>query len=140
MPLWRKRNKFGARFNIIWEKQLVDPPIHYLTCGIVPWSLVLNKPWSFELIYYSGQLSTIYIFGIFDLRLTREQIENCLCMYLYVCYVNIYERRYCASQYFFYVKNHVLYSTLNLENGGTKTIITCLPTRLRTVRLLHTEN
>ena len=30
-PLWRQRNIFGARINIMWEEQLVDPPIHYIT-------------------------------------------------------------------------------------------------------------
>ena len=43
-PLWRQRNTFSARIKIMWKEQLVDPPIHYLTCVIVPWSLVKNKP------------------------------------------------------------------------------------------------
>ena len=34
---------FGTRNKIMWEEQLVDPPIYYLTCVIVPRSLVLNK-------------------------------------------------------------------------------------------------
>ena len=29
--LWRKRNMFGARLKTIWEEQLVDPPIDYVT-------------------------------------------------------------------------------------------------------------
>ena len=29
-------NKFGAKIKIMWEEQLVDSPIHYLTCVIVP--------------------------------------------------------------------------------------------------------
>ena len=27
--VWRQ-NKFGARIKIMWEEQLVDPPIHYI--------------------------------------------------------------------------------------------------------------
>ena len=30
-PLWRQRNMFGARIKIMWEVQLVDPSIDYLT-------------------------------------------------------------------------------------------------------------
>ena len=33
----------GARIKIMWEEQLVDPPIHYLTGVGVPWSSVKNK-------------------------------------------------------------------------------------------------
>ena len=45
--LWRLRNMFGTRIKIMW-----DSPIHYLTCVIVPWSLVLNKPvnWNLKMI------------------------------------------------------------------------------------------
>ena len=35
-PLREQRNMFGARIKIMWEEHLVDPPIHYLTCVIVP--------------------------------------------------------------------------------------------------------
>ena len=30
-PLRRQRNMFGARIKIMWEEQLVDPPIHNIT-------------------------------------------------------------------------------------------------------------
>ena len=33
-PLWEQRKMFGARIKITWEKQLVDPPIHYITSVI----------------------------------------------------------------------------------------------------------
>ena len=42
-PLWEQRNMFGARIKIMWDEQLVDPPIHYLTGVVVPWSSVKNK-------------------------------------------------------------------------------------------------
>ena len=29
-PLWRQRNMFGAIIKIMWEEQLVDPPIGYI--------------------------------------------------------------------------------------------------------------
>ena len=31
-----KRNMFGARIKIMWEKQIVDPPIDYITSVNVP--------------------------------------------------------------------------------------------------------
>ena len=34
---------FGSRIKIVWEEQLVEPPIHYLTCLIVPLSSVKNN-------------------------------------------------------------------------------------------------
>ena len=30
-PSSRQRNTFGTRIKIMWEEQLVDPPIAYLT-------------------------------------------------------------------------------------------------------------
>ena len=38
-----KRPLFGARIEIMWEEQPVDPPIPYLTCVIFQWSSVKNK-------------------------------------------------------------------------------------------------
>ena len=31
-----QRSMFGARMNIMWEEQLVDPPINYITSVNVP--------------------------------------------------------------------------------------------------------
>ena len=31
MKVKTKRNMFGSRINIMWEEQLADPPIHYIT-------------------------------------------------------------------------------------------------------------
>ena len=50
-PMWEQRNMFGARIKIKLEAQLVDPPIHYLTCVIVLWSSALNKPVIPEVLY-----------------------------------------------------------------------------------------
>ena len=33
-PLFELRNMFGTRIKIIWEEQLADPSIHYITSGI----------------------------------------------------------------------------------------------------------
>ena len=33
-PLRRQRNMFGARMGIMWEEQLVDPPIDCIIPGI----------------------------------------------------------------------------------------------------------
>ena len=41
-PFAKQRNMFGARIKIVWEEQLVDPPIDYITSLNVPQSLVLN--------------------------------------------------------------------------------------------------
>ena len=36
---------FGARIKNMWEEQLVDPPVHNITCVIVTWSKSRwNKP------------------------------------------------------------------------------------------------
>ena len=35
---------FGARIKIMWEEQLVDPVIQYITSVIAPQSLIFNKP------------------------------------------------------------------------------------------------
>ena len=54
-PLWEQRNMFGARIKILWEEQLVDSLIHYITSIIAPRSWVLNntvsKPWTLLRIY-----------------------------------------------------------------------------------------
>ena len=31
-----KRNMFGARVKIMWDEQLVDPPVHYITSVNAP--------------------------------------------------------------------------------------------------------
>ena len=42
----KKSTVHGANIykKIMWEEQLVDPPIHYITSVITPLSRVLNKP------------------------------------------------------------------------------------------------
>ena len=35
-PFVKQRNMFGARIKIMWEEQLVDPPIDYITFLNVP--------------------------------------------------------------------------------------------------------
>ena len=49
--LGEQRNISCARIKIMWEEQLVDPPIPYLTCVIVPWSSVKNKPVNPEALF-----------------------------------------------------------------------------------------
>ena len=29
-PMWRQKNMFGARIRIMWEEQLVGPPIDFI--------------------------------------------------------------------------------------------------------------
>ena len=43
MPFWEQREVFRAKINNIWERQPLDPSIHYIICVITPCSSVLNK-------------------------------------------------------------------------------------------------
>ena len=41
-PLWRQRNMFGARLNIMWGEQLVDPSVDYIIPEFISLTVVIS--------------------------------------------------------------------------------------------------